>query len=239
MPNNYFRFKQFTIQQEQCAMKVGTDGVLLGAWADITDCTRVLDIGTGTGLIALMLAQRSEPTTHIEAIEVDTAAAQQAQENVTQSPWSERVAVYQGEIQQYQPVVRYDLLVSNPPYFERSLKASHQARTTARHADSLTQHDLLQATQRLLSPHGRLAVIYPTKTAETFLEQAAAFGLTCRRKLWVKPKPHLPPKRLLLELTPIANSVTLTEQTLTLEHTARHDYTAEFMALTKTFYLKF
>ncbi len=239
MPNAYFKFKQFTIYQDRCAMKVGTDGVLLGAWAAVDNPKRILDIGTGTGLIALMLAQRSNA--HIDALEIDPAAATQAEENVQRSPWTNRIRVFHCSLQQYQAETstQYDLIISNPPFFENALKAPNAARTAARHSDSLKQQDLLQATQTLLSPPGRLTLIYPLEAANKLLNQAPDFALGCCRKLWVKPKAHLPAKRLLLELAHITEPLITTEQTLILEKEARHDYTPEFIALLKDFYLKY
>lgn len=239
MPNPYFQFKQFTIYQDRCAMKVGTDGVLLGAWVEVEQATTILDIGTGTGLIALMLAQRSKAK--IDAIETEAEAKGQAQENVQRSLWKNRIQVFHSSLQKYQAdsSAQYDLLVSNPPFFANSLKAAHDARSMARHNDSLNQQNLLQASLTLLAPRGRLAVIYPVEAAQILLSQAADFGLSCQRKLWVKPKPNLPPKRLLLELIRSPKAVKSTEQTIVLEKETRHHYTPEFISLIKDFYLKY
>lgn len=238
MPNPYFRFKQFTILQDRCAMKVGTDGVLLGAWVNLQGVRRILDIGTGTGLIALMLAQRSlGQTVHIDAVELDADACTQAQENVQQSPWPTQIQVHQSPAQAYTATCphRYDLLVSNPPFFTNVSKAHSPARTLARHSDALPQADLLQIAVQLLRENGRLAVIYPPESAQHFQEKAAAFGLTCNRKLYVQPTPNRPIKRILLELSPLPSPYR--ESTLTLE-TSHHLYTPEFAALIKDFYLK-
>ncbi|GET39044.1 methyltransferase small [Microseira wollei NIES-4236] len=217
-------------------MKVGTDGVLLGAWTDTTGAQHILDIGTGTGLLALMLAQRS--LANIDAVEIDADACIQARENVTRSPFWDRIGVYQCSIQDYATTCsqRYDLLVSNPPFFENAYKTPHQARTLARHSDRLEQVDLLQAAEQLLSENGRLAVIYPSESAKIFPEKAEAFGFFCHRKLYVKPTLNSPIKRVLIELG--KNQSEYQETTLTIE-ADRHIYTAEFIALIKDFYLKY
>ncbi|MCB0193081.1 MAG: methyltransferase [Anaerolineae bacterium] len=218
-------------------MKVGTDGVLLGAWVDVAGAERILDVGTGTGLIALMLAQRG--SARIDAVEIDGAAAQQAQENIEQSPWADRVQVYPTALQSYAAHCsdRYDVVVSNPPFFENDLPAANTARTLARHNDRLSPRDLVQSATRLLSEQGRLAVIYPVDTAHQVLQIAADYGLTCRRQLAIKPKAHLPVKRIALELCRDAKLEP--ETTLVIEEPARHVYTPEFIALIKDFYLKY
>ncbi|MEE0972800.1 MAG: methyltransferase, partial [Paludibacteraceae bacterium] len=159
MRNSFFRFKQFTVYQDRCAMKVGTDGVLLGVLADVSKATRILDIGTGTGLIALMLAQRQKDA-HVDAIEIDEQAAQQAQENIAQSPFC-YIHVHTTALQAYNSTQPYDLIVSNPPYFVDSLKAPNAARNLARHTDSLSFADLLQGAERLLHNDGCFWVILP------------------------------------------------------------------------------
>jgi tRNA1Val (adenine37-N6)-methyltransferase len=240
MANPYFRFQQFTVFQDRCAMKVGTDGVLLGAWVSVQGAQRILDIGTGTGLIALMLAQRSQgqtPPVRIDAVELDAEACRQAQNNVRRSPWPDRIQVHPGSIQAYATACsdRYDLLVSNPPFFANVSKAQSPARTLARHNDTLPTGDLLQIAVQLLRERGRLAVIYPPAVAQPFQAQAEAWGLFCHRKLYVKSTPESPIKRILLELS--ATAAGCQEASLTLE-TARHVYTPEFMALVKDFYLR-
>ena len=217
-------------------MKVGTDGVLLGAWTDTSGVERILDIGTGTGLVALMLAQRSRA--HIDAVEIDRDACSQARENVMRSPFSDRISVYHCSIQDYPKTCteRYDLIVSNPPFFANAYKAPNFERAIARHSDRLDQSDLLQAAQQLLSQNGRLAVIYPTEASQTLDQKAPAFGFFCYRKLYVKPTLNSPIKRVLIVLG--KNRSEYQENTLTIE-ADRHIYTAEFIALIKEFYLKY
>ncbi|MFB2897529.1 tRNA1(Val) (adenine(37)-N6)-methyltransferase [Aerosakkonemataceae cyanobacterium BLCC-F50] len=236
MPNPYFRFKKFTVFHDRCAMKVGTDGVLLGAWANIKDAQQILDIGTGTGLIALMLAQRS--SAQIDAVEIDLEACNQAKENINNSPWSNRIKLYHNSIQNYtiNCPKRYNLLISNPPFFTNASKAAIKARTIARHSDYLEQIDILQIAEKLLCEDGRLAIIYPTEQAQTFQEKAETFGFYCQRKLYVKSTLESPIKRILLEIG--KNTLEYQESTLVIE-TARHIYSAEFGNLMKNFYLKY
>lgn len=237
MPNPYFRFKQFAVFHDRCAMKVGTDGVLLGAWTDTTNTRHILDVGTGTGLIALMLAQRSQA--QIDAVEIDEEACIQARENVARaSGWQERIQVYHCAIQDYAThcLKRYDLIVANPPFFQNAYKSPKEARVVARHRDSLEQIELLQVAQQLLHQEGRLVVIYPTEEAKSFREKAAAFGLFCNRELGVKPTLKSPIKRIVMELG--KSQFPHHSTTLTIE-AARHIYTAEFIALIKDFYLKY
>lgn len=217
-------------------MKVGTDGVLVGAWTDTTGAQQILDIGTGTGLIALMLAQRS--LSQIDAVEIDEDACIQAKENVERSPWSERIRVYHCSGQDYATTCRkrYDLLVSNPPFFENAYKAPRKARAVARHSDSLRQVDVLEIAEQLLHENGRIAVIYPTESAEIFQEKAEAFGFFCNRKLSVKPTLESQIKRIIMELS--KSQFPYQETTLTIE-SAKNIYTAEFIALIKDFYLKY
>jgi tRNA1Val (adenine37-N6)-methyltransferase len=231
--NAYFQFKQFAIWQDHCGMKVGTDGILLGAWADGIKAQHILDIGTGTGLIALMLAQRSQA--QIDAIEIDRDAYQQALDNTAQSPWSHRITVHHGAIQGYDTARVYDLIVSNPPFFAQSSLSLDLARNTARQSDRLIMPDLLQATQRLLRDSGKLAIVYPILQAEQFSREAEACGLFCQRRLWVRPTLNHPPKRVLMEWGRYRR--TLEEATIAIE-IDRHHYTQNYLQLTRDFLLK-
>ena len=159
MAKGYFQFKQFTIYQQHCAMKVGTDGTLLGAWALASSgACRVLDIGTGTGLIALMMAQRY-PEVMVTAIDIDAAAVGQAMENVMASPFAERINVYEADVQTFENMEMFDSIVCNPPFFEHSLTCPDAQRTEARHTVSLNYHQLVDAVFRLLKDDGRFSVI--------------------------------------------------------------------------------
>ena len=162
MPNPYFAFKQFTVRHDRCAMKVGTDGVLLGAWTDLSHSRRILDIGTGTGLIALMLAQRCMDA-RITAIDLDSAAVEQAQENIQASPWKDRIEALQQDICTYHPNGTFDTIVSNPPYFIDSLKCPDGQRSTARHTDTLDADRLIGKVSELLTSDGRFSIILPAE----------------------------------------------------------------------------
>ncbi len=247
MSNPYFRFKQFVVFHDRCAMKVGTDGTLLGTWVDVGKTHRILDVGTGSGLIALMLAQRTQQQDAdidpaIDAVEIDAAACVQAQENVQRSPWRDRIQIHQNSIQDYAADCphRYDLIVANPPFFENVSKARGRARTLARHSDCLSQTDLLQVAIQLLQEDGRLAVIYPCEAAQKLQEYAQAFGLRCHRLLSVKPNLQRPAKRILMELSKQetqAGEGTMRQQ-IAIERAPKL-YTGEFIALIKDFYLNY
>lgn len=243
-----FHFKQFCIQQDQCAMKVGTDAVLLGAWVPCgQNIKRVLDIGTGSGCIALMLAQRTLPSVHIDALEIDIAAARQATQNVLQSPWSGRVTVIAQALQQYTPSFAqpYDLLVCNPPYFENSLKANEQKRTTARHTDSLPFSELCFYAANLLTFHGLFCLILPTSGYASFIQNAQAVGFSICYKTLVYTRPNKPAKRVLLALCkdPSYNDYPLPYLNETsfsiLNAPPDETYTAIYRYLTQDFYTGF
>ena len=207
-----FRFKQFTVWHDQCAMKVGTDGVLLGAWAPLpllpiaTNLSPlILDIGTGSGLIALMLAQRC-PDAEIDAIDIDEAAVRQAQANFAASPWADRLHAHHVSLQNYHlsPLTfhlspfTFQLIVSNPPYFTDSLKNPDRQRQTARHTDSLSYRDLMQYAVPLLSENGRLALILPAEAETVIFAEAERVGLFAERLTHVYSKPGKPVKRILV-----------------------------------------
>ena len=237
MPNNYFKFKQFTVNQDKCAMKVGTDGVLIGAWANCEKAEAVLDIGTGTGLIALMLAQRSNA--HIDAIEIDKLACEQAAGNVEKSPWQSRIEIIHKSLQEYYIEIdkKYDLIVSNPPYFQNSLFASDESRTNARHNSNLEFDDIIDAALKLLDEKGTLSIILPYLEGTMFVLKASEKGLYCVRQTNVLPNPGKQPKRLLLEFKKI--KMPLVEQEIIIELNKRHEYSEAYKNLTKDFYLAF
>ena len=163
-----FRFKQFAVEQDDVAMKVGTDGVLLGAWANCEGAKRILDIGTGTGVIALQMAQRNAEA-QIHAVEIDEAAAKRARANFDNSPWAERLNVEQTAVQEFSPAEKFDLIVSNPPYFVDSLLPPDTKRSTARHTHDLTFEELDNAVARLLAGDGKFALILPVTEFEKYL----------------------------------------------------------------------
>lgn len=238
MANIFFSFKQFTVFQENCAMKVGTDGVLLGAWVDSDGKHRVLDVGAGTGLISLMIAQR-EPRVVIDALEIDHLAAVTAQVNFNLSPWGDRISCIEDSFNTFlgDCHVKYDLIVSNPPYFENSVKAECEKRTIARHTDLLSFEELIRGAAQLLSLEGVLAMIYPIEADLKIQSLAQAAGFHCKRRTWVKGTETSAVKRVLAEFSNGILDAEIVESVLTIEM-ARHQYTEEYKELTRAFYLK-
>ena len=237
MPNPYFKFKQFTVWHDKCAMKVGTDGVLLGAWADPGNTKDILDIGTGTGLIALMLAQRSEA--NIDAVEINEEAFEQATENVKASSWGGRINVIHKDFQAYSKSTgkKYNFLVSNPPYFKNSLKSFDEDRNAARHSHLLTIEELFLGVKNLISNNGRFSMVFPFDEFEGVIEIARYHQLHNSRITIVHPNLSLPPRRVLLEFSKVKTNVI--HDSITIEKQKRHDYTDEYIELTKDFYLAF
>lgn len=234
MANDYFQFKQFTIRQEKCAMKVGTDGVLLGSWANLTDARRLLDIGTGTGLIAIMAAQRN-PELIIDAIEIDPAAFEQARENANSTPWRERIHIFQGKVQEFTPTYKYDIIICNPPFFINSTKNPEFNRTLARHCETLSHEDLLQVSDNLLLPKGKLCVILPVNEAKHFLELTQGKKWFVNKLSTVYPTPDKAPKRQLIELSKVKGCPVEDSVILEIE---RHTLHENYANLTRDFYLK-
>jgi tRNA1Val (adenine37-N6)-methyltransferase len=238
MPNQHFAFKQFIIRQEKCAMKVGTDAVLLGAWVRPNGAKRILDIGTGTGIIALMIAQRSAGL--IDGIDIDDLACLQAQENVALSPWKERVRILHHSLQEYseETSTRYDLVVSNPPYFLDSSKANGLERTTARHADLLPYRELIDSVIRLLDKKGKFCVILPVKEAAILRELANEKGLQLSKLMRVRTKADQETEKRHIMQFEFAPS-SFSEETIVIEKDERHEYTEEYKELTRDYYLGF
>lgn len=239
MANNYFEFKQFRIDQDGSAMKVGTDGVLLGAWADISEANTILDIGTGTGLIAMMAAQRTNEKTVIDAVEIEESSYQQALSNFANCPWASRINAYHSSFQDFcqSQGAKYDAIVSNPPYFLNGLNAKEESRTKARHADHLPFEELIAGSIKLLSEKGTLSVVLPVEEGELFIRLARLSGFCLKRKVSVLPNPGKPAKRYLLEFS--VQTCDLQISDLRVENGQRHVYSPEYIALTKDFYLKF
>lgn len=233
MANPYFQFKQFTVWHDKCALKVGTDGVLLGAWAPAKEARQILDTGTGTGLVALMLAQRSQA--FITALEIDKEASIQATENVDRSPWQNRIEVVQADFKTYNPTQRFDLIVCNPPYFIDSMKCIDEQRNTARHNNELNYEELLQGVSLLLSEDGVFTLVIPTVVSEKVKSIAAEYQLYPSRQLFVITKPGANSKRTLINFTK-EKQVCQKEELLT--EISRHKYSQEYIDLTKAFYLK-
>jgi tRNA1Val (adenine37-N6)-methyltransferase len=236
MSNNYFRFKKFTIYQDKSAFKVGTDGVLLGACADIVGVRSVLDIGSGTGLISIMLAQRCNA--EITAIEPDSESFNQCCENVNRSDWNNRIKVVHTDLQNFNPDQgEFDLIVTNPPYFSDSLKSPDPWKSAARHNDSLPTGELLEGVLKFLKDNGRLQLIMPYVEGNVFIADAHKYGLYCNSILKIKPLPTSEIRRLILTFSRLQKKPV--ERFLTIEHGKRHEFTEEYVNLTRDFYLKF
>ncbi|MBP8790556.1 MAG: methyltransferase [Breznakibacter sp.] len=236
MANNWFAFKQFKVVQERAAMKVGTDGVLLGVCVPDGDYRQILDVGTGTGLVALMMAQRFANSV-IDAVEIDHDAGEEAHFNFQQSPWSSRLSLIHADVRSFSTANRYDLIVSNPPYFVDSLKNDCHKRKMARHTDSLTTMELLELVARILSPTGSFVVILPHLQHQDAVNAAAHQGLRPWKTILVKPRADKPYKRVIIIFTFSDQGDGVFEE-LMIENTDRHQYTTEFLSLTKPFYLE-
>ena len=233
-----FQFKQFSLEQDRTAMKIGTDGVLLGAWTPVEkNIFSILDIGTGTGIIALMLAQRSSAS-QIDALEIDENAFEQATDNFENSPWNDRLFCFHAALDEFveEPEDEYDLIVSNPPFYSEDYKSSNDQRDLARFQDAMPFEDLVEAAALLLSENGIFSVIIPFKEEENFLALAKKHKLFPLKITRVKGTPTTETKRSLLAFSRNENR-TLRVDELIIE-TARHIYTPEYIALTKDFYLK-
>jgi tRNA1Val (adenine37-N6)-methyltransferase len=233
-----FQFKQFSIKQNRCAMKIGTDGVLLGAWAPIENNPfSVLDIGTGTGIIALMLSQRSNAQ-QIDALEIDDEAYEQAVDNFENSPWSDRLFCFHAGLDEFveEPEDEYDLIVSNPPFYTDDYKTENEQRDLARFADAMPFEDLVEAADLLLSENGVFAVIIPFKEEDNFIALAKEYELYPIKITRVKGTPTTEIKRSLLAFSRNETATVLTNELII--ETARHVYTPEYIELTKDFYLK-
>lgn len=233
-----FQFKQFTIQQDKCAMKVGTDGVLLGAWTPLENNPySILDIGAGTGLIALMLAQRSHAE-QIDAIEIDDEAYEQCVDNFESSNWGDRLFCYHAGLDEFVEEMEdeeYDLIISNPPFYTENYSSGNEQRDKARFTESLPFEELIEAAAILLSEDGVFAVIIPFKEEENFTAIAKDFDLHPFKITRVKGTPDTEIKRSLIAFSKKETAITINELVI---ETARHQYTPEYIELTKDFYLK-
>lgn len=232
-----FRFKQFSVEDGECTMKVGTDSVLLGAWAQLPSTGNVLDVGTGCGLLALMVAQRSNA--FITAIDIDEPSIKQAQENFTVSPWTSRLNALVISFQDFASSVpaTFDLIITNPPYFVNSLKAPHAPRSNARHNDGLPFAELAALSVQLLNEKGRLCLILPVNESELFAEIALNCGFYLIRQLSVVPVANKQPNRLLMEFSKKASDKVVAES-LTIRNEGG-SYTSAYKEMTSAFYLDF
>lgn len=229
-----FRFKQFSVHNELSAMKVGTDGVLLGAWTDVSESCRILDIGTGTGLIALMAAQRCRAM--IDAVEIDDLAASEADVNFKSSPWKERLTVINEDFISYAEKCRerYDTIISNPPFFVRSLECPDDKRTAARHTGSLSFEQLITGISKLLADDGNAYLITPNDAENAIDEIVAANSMHVINKTFVCPTVNSSPKRILWKISKSKGKLMIDELVIEIE---RHVYTDEYIKLTRDYYL--
>lgn len=233
-----FKFKEFSVSQDKCAMKIGTDGVLLGAWAKPKNFYSILDIGTGTGVIALQLAQRSSAEI-IDALEIDTDAFEQAVDNFEQSDWGDRLFCYHASLQEFTDEIdeKYDFIISNPPFFNSTYKKGEisNQRVLARHSESLSYTVLLESTSKLLSEIGECAFIIPFEEETSFLAIASENNLFLNRITRVKGTENSKIKRSLLQLSFQKETPLLDELIIEKE---RHVYTEKYIELVKEFYLQ-
>lgn len=233
-----FNFKKFSVNQDRCAMKIGTDGVLLGAWCPVDNNPfSVLDIGAGTGILSLMLAQRSNAE-QIDALEIDEGAYEQCVENFENSPWSDRLFCFHAGLDEFvdEPEDEYDIIISNPPFYSENYKTDDSQRDLARFQDALPFEELVEAADLLLSENGIFAVIIPYKEEERFIDLCAQVELFPVKVTRVKGTPTTSIVRSLLAFKRYELSV-LTADELVIE-ISRHEYTDEYIELTKDFYLK-
>jgi tRNA1Val (adenine37-N6)-methyltransferase len=238
LPNTYFQFKQFRINQDQCAMKVCTDSCVFGAYVDVRDAKRILDIGTGTGLLALMVAQRSEAI--IEAVEINPEAQLQAEQNFKESPWADRLRLHPMPLQEFAHTCQsqYDVILSNPPFFLASLKSDDAAKNSAKHTGDLLFEDILSFAQKHLSPAGKLYLLLPPAEANHFAELAQAHQLYLTETLEVYTRTG---GKCIRHIQTYACSPTdkLTTQVLDIRQEDSTTYTPEFSALLRDYYLIF
>jgi tRNA1Val (adenine37-N6)-methyltransferase len=232
-----FQFKEFTIHQDRCAMKIGTDGVLLGAWASVRkNIFSILDIGSGTGVIALQLAQRTQAEL-IDAIEIDENAFEQCVDNFENSPWADRLFCYHASAQDFAKEIdeAYDLIISNPPFYSEDYKTENDARDTARFTDALPFEHLIECVYNLLSEDGIFALILPRKEEDSFIEMASEAGLFPKRICRVRGNVTSEEKRSLIEFSFRSTETEYEELTIEIE---RHKYTEAYKNLVQDFYLK-
>jgi len=232
-----FKFKEFTVKQDRCAMKIGTDGVLLGAWTSVNHKPfNVLDIGAGTGILSLMIAQRSNAE-QIEAIEIDDDAFEQCTENFENSPWNDRLFCFHASLFEYIEAVdqKFDLIICNPPFYSEDYKTKDKARNLARFSDAMPLEHIIFAVIHFLSDKGKFSIVIPYKEEETVIEEASLISLFPNRILRVRGNATSEIKRSLIEFSYTEHPVKISELII---ETDRHQYTQDYINLTKDFYLK-
>ena len=242
-----FRFQQFTVRDDRAAMKIGTDAVLLGAWAPIRGAARILDVGTGCGIVALMLAQRTvESDSQISAIDIDSNAAQQAVENFASSPWPDRLpsrspAVHFSLDEYFQEMKsadqRFDFVVCNPPFFSQASHSPSEPRTAARHAEGLPRESLFRQVFQLLTDSGRFCLVLPFEQSDATIALGAKIGFHLWRRTDVRPTPTSELKRVLLDFG--REEAGELERSELIVETERHQYSDDYASLTKDFHLRY
>jgi tRNA1Val (adenine37-N6)-methyltransferase len=230
-----FHFKQFSLSDDRTAMKVGTDAVLLGSWVAINQVNSILDVGTGSGILALMMAQRF--LTWIDAVEIDAATAEEASQNFALSPWTDLLHIHAAPFQDFatHENLSYDLIISNPPFFTNALKPPEQERCKARHDDLLPVDELLYGVNQLLSDSGKLAIIIPFESGNTWTKKASIFGLVPTRRATVIPRQGKPSSRLMLEFQRFPGSL-IQDETILIRN-LDGSYSDQYKKLTSDFYL--
>jgi len=234
--NPFFEFKQFTVRHDRSALKVCTEACILGAYTDVSNIQTALDIGTGTGLLALMLAQRNN-SLRIDAVEIDVESYHQAQENIIQSPFAQQIEVHAGAIQQWAPVnnTRYDLIISNPPFFTSHLRSKNETRNRALHTDTLSLEDLAYSVDKLLDPNGRFVILLPAYQTHLFTVQASKFGLYPVLQLHVYQKLNQPVFRLISTFRKVKSALVVEEMTI---YDEDNIYSSAFSQLLSAYYIR-
>ena len=227
-----FQFKQFNLQQNNAAMKIGTDGILLGAWSNVKNAKTALDIGTGTGVIAIMQAQKNS-SLQIDAVEIEQSACLDAIYNFKQSPWSDQLKLHHLSLSEFCPNNKYDCIISNPPFFINSMKTLDLKRNIARHTNSLNYNDILEFSNNHITKKGTLSLILPEEQAANCILKATKNSLFLRKKCNVFPNPIKKQHRVLLEFSRTKKEIL--ESNLIIETINRHEYTEEYKNLTKDF----
>ena len=233
-----FHFKKFSIDDSMAAMKIGTDAVLLGAWTICKDEIRILDIGTGSGILALMMAQRNKGVP-VDAVDLDQDAAKLATENVQLSPWNDQIQIFNTSIQAFssQAANKYSLVICNPPFFTDSLKGPGKARNMARHNDSMSISDLLESTSKILAKNGKAAFIFPADAFDTWLKEGKRNSLFPSRVTHLKSSATTKPHRIMIEF--IFEEIPFIIENELIIYKTQSEFSKEYISLTKDFYLKF
>ena len=232
-----FNFKKFSIHQNNAAMKIGTDGILIGSWVNVSKKFRALDIGSGTGIITIMLCQRNL-NLELDSIELSANAIMDAKINIENCNWSDRIKLFHQDLKDFHPDSNYDLIVSNPPYFKKSLQPSNSERSKARHQNDLKLEDILKFSKQHLTKDGSLNIILPFEQKSEAIEFAKKHGFNSIRECDVHPKPNKAPHRILIEFSRNENKQIIKES-LVIEDAGRHNYSEDYKKLTREFYTIF